>query len=195
MEEMVLVILVVAGALAVASVCIFAFVRRKNDRLRSVRLTVLAAVMTFVAATAGFVALTRAHYFDTLGHPPSTTGVHVVFTSQTYDPGTSLFSLNGSVRGLRPEQELWIVFRGAQRAHLFPAPAPCVISPANQLSCQQNLTGALSPGVVNVKGFVVAAAPKAAAMFRQYDSGALGTAGLHELPDGATLVSQISVGG
>ncbi len=195
MEGVVLVILVVVGALAVTSASIFAFARRNNDRLRSVRLAVFAAVVTCVAATAGFVTLTRVHYFDTLGHPPSTAGVHVVFTSQTYDPGTSLFSLNGFVRGLKPEQELWIVFRGVQRDHLFPAPAPCVILPADQLSCRQSLTGTLRPGTTNVKGFVVAVVPKAAAMFRKYDSGSLGTTGLHELPDGATLVSQISVGG
>lgn len=195
MEGVVLTILVIVGVLAVACTCIFAFVGRKNDRLRSVRLTVLAAVVTFVVATAGFVALTRSRYFDTLSHSSSTAGVHVIFTSQTYNPETFLFSLNGSVRGLKPRQELWIVFRGAQRNHLFPASAPCAILPENRLSCQQNLTGTLNPEVTNVKGFVVAATPKAAAMFRQYDSGSLGTVGLHELPDGATLVSQISVGG
>jgi hypothetical protein len=195
MEGVVLVVLVVVGVLAVASVSIFAFSRRKNDRLRSVRLAAFAAVVTFVAATAGFVVLTRVHHFYTLGRPSPSAGVHVVFTSQTYNPESSLFSLNGSVRGLKPRQELWIVFRGAQRDHLFPASAPCVILPQSQLSCQQNLTGTLNPEVANIKGFLVAAPPKAAAMFRRYDSGSLGTAGLHELPDGATLVSQISVGG
>jgi hypothetical protein len=195
MEGVVLAILVVVGVLAVASACIFAFVRRKNRRLRSVRLAVLAAVVTFVVATAGFVTFARARYFDTLVHPPPTAGVHVVFTSQTYNPENFLFSLNGFVRGLKSGQELWIVFRGAQRNHLFPAPEPCVILPENQLGCQQNLTGTLNPAVTNIKGFLVVATPKAATMFRQYDSGSLGTAGLHELPDGATLVSQISVGG
>lgn len=195
MERVVLVILVVVGALAIASTSIFAFARRKSGRLRSVRLAVFAAVVTFVVATAGFVALTRAHYFDKLGTPQSTAGIHVVFTSQTYDPETSLFSLHGFVRGLKPGQEIWIVFRGARRDRLFPAPAPCGISPENQFSCQQILTGTLNPGVANVKGFVVVSIPKAAVMFRQYNSGSLGTVGLHELPDGATLVSQISVGG
>lgn len=195
MEGVVLVVLVVVGVLAVASVSIFAFARRKNDRLRSVRLAAFAAVMTFVAATAGFVVLTRVHHFYTLGRPSPNAGVHAVFTSQTYNPENSLFSLNGFVRGLKPGQELWIVFRGAQRNHFFPAPAPCVVLPENQLGCQQNLTGTLNPEVTDVKGFLIVVTPKAAVMFRQYDSGSLGTVGLHELPDGATLVSQISVGG
>lgn len=194
MQRVVLVILAAIGVLAVVGASIFAFARRKGDRLRSARLAVFTAVVTFVAATAGFVALTRIHYFDALGRAPSTAGIQVVFTSQTYDPETALFNLNGFVRGLRPEQELWIVFRGERRDHLFPAPAPCGILPENRFSCQQSITGTLTPGTAKVKGFLVAAIPKAAAIFRQYDSGSLGTAGLRELPDGATLVSQISVG-
>lgn len=195
MEGAVLVILVVVGVVALASVSIFAFARRKIDRLRSVRLAVFAAVVTFVAATSGFVILARVHYFDTLGRPPSTAGAHVVFTSQTYNPGNSLYSLNGLVRGLNSDQNLWIVFRGAQRGHLLPAPVPCVILPDNQFSCQQILTGTLDPGVANVKGFVVVANPQATTMLRRYGSGSLRTPGLRQLPDGATLVSQISVGG
>lgn len=197
MEGVVLAILVVVGVLAVVSVSIFAFAQRKNDRLRSVRLAAFAAVVTFVAATAGFVVLTRVYHFYShgLSRPSSSAGVHVIFTSQTYNPETSLFVLNGFVRGLKPDRELWIVFRGTQRDHLFPASAPCAVLPENQLSCQQNLIGILNPESANVKGFLVSAAPKAAAVLRQYDSGSLGTVGLREFPDGATLVSQISVGG
>ncbi|MBV8540899.1 MAG: hypothetical protein JO364_01525 [Pseudonocardiales bacterium] len=194
MEGVVLVILAVVGALAVVSTSIFAFARRNSDRPRSVRLAVFAAVMTFVVATAGFVALARAHYFDTLGRPHSTAGIQVVFTSQTYDPGTALFSLNGVVRGLKPGQDLWVVFRNAQQDHIFPAPAPCGIQPGGLFSCRQRLTGRLSPEVTNVRGSVVAATPQAAATFMEYNSGPRGTTGLRELPDGATRVSQISVG-
>ncbi|MBV9162218.1 MAG: hypothetical protein JO309_06990 [Pseudonocardiales bacterium] len=194
MTQVVLVILAAVGILAVLGAFIFAFARRKDDRPRSLRLAVFVAVVTFVVATAGFIAFTRVHYFDSSGRARSTADIKIVFTSQTYDPGTALFSLNGFVRGLRPGQELWVVFRGARRNHLFPAPAPCGILPENRFSCQQTITGTLSPVVANVKGFVVAAIPEAAATFRQYNSGSLGTAGLRELPDGATLISPISVG-
>jgi hypothetical protein len=194
MERVVLVILVAVGVLTVVGAFFFAFARRKDDRRRSVRLAVFAAVVSFVVATAGFVALTHVRYFDASRRTHSPAGIQVVFTSQTYDPGTALFSLNGLVRGLRPEQQLWVVFRGAQRDRLFPAPAPCNILPKGRFSCQQNITGTLGPGVVNAKGFVVAVVPAAAAIFKQYASGSLGTAGLHELPDGAAVVSQISVG-
>ncbi|MGH3827790.1 MAG: hypothetical protein ACRDQX_11550 [Pseudonocardiaceae bacterium] len=193
MEGIVLVVLVTVGALALVGASVFAFARRKNHRPRSVRLAVFSAVVTFVAATAGFVTLARGHRFDALGRPPST-GIQVVFTSQTYDPGTAQFSLNGSVRGLQPGQEIWTVFRATPRGRLFPAPAPCGISSDNLFSCQQILRGTLSPGLVNVKGFVVAAIPGADDTFRQYNSGSLGTTGLQELPDGTTQVSQISVG-
>ncbi|MGH3856607.1 MAG: hypothetical protein ACRDR6_24605 [Pseudonocardiaceae bacterium] len=193
MEGIVLVILVAFGALAVAGASIFTFARRKNHHPRSVRIAVFSAVVTFVVATAGFVTLASGHHFDSLGRPAST-GIQVVFTSQTYDPGTAVFSLNGSVRGLKPGQELWTVFRGAPRGPLFPAPAPCGISSDNLFSCQQILRGTLSPGLANMKGFVVAAVPGAADTFRQYNSGSLGTIGLQELPDGTTQISQISIG-
>ncbi|MGH3829585.1 MAG: hypothetical protein ACRDRS_03890 [Pseudonocardiaceae bacterium] len=193
MRGIFLIVLAAAGALAVVGASIFAFSRRENHRPQSARVAVFSAVVTFVAATAGFVTLAHGHHFDALGRPPST-GIRVVFTSQTYDPETALFSLNGSVRGLRPGQELWTVFRGAPRGPLFPAPAPCGISSDNLFSCQQSLRGTLSPERANMKGFVVAAIPGAADTFRQYNSGSLGTTGLQELPDGTTKVSQISVG-
>lgn len=193
MERAVLAILAAVGALALAGASIFAFARRNNHRLRSVRLAVFAGVVTFVAATTSFIVLARVHYFDALGHQ-NHTGIHVVFTSQTYNLGTALFSLDGSVRGLRPGRELWIVFRGAQEGHFFPASAPCDTLPNDLFSCRQSLTGNLSPAVMKVRGYVVVATPGAAAIFRRYNSGSLGTTGLPELPGGATQISQISVG-
>jgi hypothetical protein len=190
----VLVILVAVGVLAVVGAFFFAFSRRTDDRRRSVRLAVFAAVVSFVVATAGFITLAHVRYFDAARRTHSPAGIQVVFTSQTYDPETALFGLNGLVRGLKPEQQLWVVFRGARRDHLFPAPAPCTILPEGRFSCQQSITGTLGPGATNMKGFVVAVVPAAAAIFKRYASGSLGTVGLHGLPDGAAVVSQISVG-
>jgi hypothetical protein len=194
MEKIVLVVLVAVGVLAVVGAFFFAFYRRTDDRRRSVRLAVFAAVVSFVVATTGFIALTHVRYFDASRRTPSSVGIQVVFTSQTYDPETALFGLNGLVRGLKPGQQLWVVFRGARRDHLFPAPAPCNILPEGRFNCQQSITGTLGPRATNMKGFVVAVFPAAAAIFKQYASGSLGTAGLPELPDGAAVVSQISVG-
>jgi len=194
MERAVVIILAVVGVLAVAGACIFAFVRRKDDHLRSVRLAVLAAVISFVVATAGFVAFTHRHYADAWHRESSPAGIHVVYTSQTYDPQTALFRLHGIVRGSKPEQQLWVVFHSARRDRFFPAPAPCTISSEGDFSCQQNIADTLSPGVADTKGSIVAVPPEAADVFRQYASGSRGTAGWHRLPDGATEVSHISVG-
>lgn len=198
MERAVVIVLAVVGILAVAGACFFAFARRKDDHLRSVRLAVLAAVISFVVATAGFVAFTHRHYAGAWHRESSPVGthagIHVVFTSQTYDPQTALFSLQGIVRGSEPEQQLWVVFHGARRDRFFPAPAPCTISPEGNFSCQQNIAGTLNPGVVDTKGWIVTVAPEAADVFRQYTSGSAGTAGLRRLPDGVTVISQISVG-
>lgn len=194
MERVVLVALSVVGVIAVMSSFIFAFFRRKDDRFRSVRLAIFAAVVTFVFATACFVAITRLFYFGSSGRAPSVAGVQAVFTSQTYDPRTGLFGLDGSVSGLKPEQELWVFFRDAQRSHSFLALAPCSILPENRFSCQKIATRAPSPAEPNIKGFIVAAMPAAAAVLRQSNSGSPGTVDLHQLPRGATLVSQISIG-
>ena len=196
MQRAILPILAVVGLLVVVGAFIFAFSRRKkNDQLRSVRLAVFSAVVTFVVATAVFISIARVHHFNSLGGASSTTGIQVFLTSQTYDPGTAQFSLNGVARGLRPEQELWIVFRGPQRDRLyFPAPAPCGILPESRFSCQEVITENLSPEPAKVRGYLVAAVPEAAAIFTRYHSGPRGTGGLHELPDGATVISQISIG-
>jgi hypothetical protein len=195
MQRAILPILAAVGVLVVVGAFRFAFSRRKDDQLRSMRLAVFSAVVTFVAATAVFIAIARVHHFNPSGGMSSTTGIQILFTSQTYDPGTARFSLNGVARGLKPEQELWVVFRGPQRDRLyFPAPTPCGILPENQFSCQQVITGNLSPGTAKVRGLLIAAVPEVADIFRRYNSGSLGTAGLHELPDGATVVSQISIG-
>jgi hypothetical protein len=194
MEQVVLAILAVVGALAVGTAFIFAFSRRNNDLHRSARLAIFAAVVTFVAATAGFIIATRIFYFDASRHAPSPSGIQVIVTLQTYNPQTNLFSLDGSIRGLKPEQEIWLVFRSAQRDLPFPAPAPCNIFSENLFSCQRILTGTPGPATPNVKGFLVAAVPKAAAVFRKYNSGSLGTAGLHDLPDGAILISKVCLG-
>ncbi len=196
MQRAILPILAVVGTLVVVGAFIFAFSRRKDDRLRSVRLAVFSAVVTFVAATAVFIAIARAHYSNAWGGTSSTTGIQAFFTSQTYDPGTAQFSLTGVARGLKPGQELWVVFRSPQRDRLyFPAPTSCDILPENRFSCQEVIAGNLSLGLVKVRGYLIAAAPGAADIFRRYNSGSLGTAGLHELPDDATVVSQISIGG
>ena len=196
MQRVILPVLVVVGLLIVVGAFKFAFSRRSNDQLRSVRLAVFAAVVTFVAATAVFIAIARAHHFKSLSGASATTGIQVFFTSQTYDPGAAQFSLNGVARGLRPEQELWVVFRGPQRDRLyFPAPIPCGILPESRFSCQEVIAGNLGPGPAKVRGYLVAATPEAVDIFRRYNSGSLGTGGLHELPDGATVISQISIGG
>lgn len=194
MERVVLVALSVVGVLVVASSFFFAFFRRKNDRSRSVRLAIFAAVVTFVVATAAFISVVRMFYFDSLGQARSATGIQTVFISQTYDPRTGLFGLDGSVSGLQPEQELWIVFRNAQRGHHLLALAPCSILSENRFSCQKIATGAPRPAEPNIKGFIVAAMPGAAAVLRQSNSGSPKAVDLHQLPRGAMLISQISLG-
>jgi hypothetical protein len=193
MEQVVLITLSVVGLLAVASSFAFAFLRRRDNRFRSVRLAIFAAVVTFVFTTACVVAVTRIFYFSSLGRA-SSTGIQVVFTSQTYDPRTGLFGLDGSVSGLKPEQQLWIFFRDAQRDHHFLALAPCDILPQNRFSCHKIATGAPRPAESGIKGFIAAAMPEAVAVLRQSNSGSPGTVDLYQLPRGATRISQISVG-
>lgn len=196
MQRSILPILAAVGILVVVGAFIFAFSRRKDDRLRSVRLAVFSAVVTLVAATAVFIVIARAHHFNSSSGASSATGIQAFFISQTYDPETAHFSLTGVARGLKPGQELWVVFRSPQRDRLyFPAPTPCDILPEDRFSCQEVIAGNLSPGPVKVRGYLIAAAPGAADLFRRYNSGSIGTAGLHEIPDDATVISQISIGG
>ena len=196
MEKVVLTVLFVAGLFAVMSAFVFAFTRWKGDRSYSVRMGVFVVVVTFVLATAGLIVAGRVFYFHGMRNmsPPDT--VQMVFTSQTYDLQSGLFNLEGSVQGLGPGRELWVVFRGAQPDRLFPAQAPCEILSENRFSCLRIWTGAPSPNRPNVKGFIVAAAPEAATAFRRDISGSSSRAvSLHQLPDGVTLVSKITIGG
>jgi hypothetical protein len=196
MIRVVLVALFVVGSLAVMSAFIFAFTRRKGDRFYSMRMAIFAVVLTFVLATSGLIVVGRMFYFhDMRRNTPPPAAAQVVFTSQTYDLQSGLFSLEGSVWGLGPGQQLWVVFRSSQQDRLFPAQFPCEILSKNRFSCLRISTGALSPSKPNVKGFIVAAEPGVATNFRWGTSeSSPGAAGLHRLPDGVTLVSKIAIG-
>ncbi|HEY3689526.1 MAG TPA: hypothetical protein VGL46_04395 [Pseudonocardiaceae bacterium] len=196
MVIVVLAALFVAGFLAVGGAFVFAFSRRKINRSYSVRMAVFVVVLTFVLATFGFIVAGRMFFFHSTRNASSSATVQVVFTSQTYDLQSGLFSLEGSVRGLGSGQELWVVFRDSQSDRLFPAQAPCAVLPDNRFSCLRIPTGALNPSKPNVKGFMVAAAPRAAAAIFRRDASELSprTVSLYGLPDGATLVSKIAIG-
>jgi hypothetical protein len=175
---------------------IFAFTRRKGERSYSVRMGVFVIVLTFVLATSGLIVAGRMFYFHGVRNVPLPATAQMVFTSQTYDLQSGLFSLEGSVWGLGPGQELWVVFRGEQSDRLFPAQSPCEILSENRFSCSRISTGALNPSKPNVKGFIVVAAPEVATIFRRSTSGLpSGTVDFHQLPHGATLVGKISIGG
>ena len=145
MEKVVLTILLIAGFLAVVSAFIFAFTRQKDERSYSVRMGAFVVVLTFVLATSGLIVAGRMFYFHGVRNvaPPAT--AQMVFTSQTYDLQSGLFSLEGSVWGLGPGRELWVVFRGEQSDRLFPAQTPCEILSENRFSCSRISTGALNP--------------------------------------------------
>jgi hypothetical protein len=196
MVRVVLTALFVAGFLAVLGSFAFAFARRKDDRSYSMRTAVFVVVLTFVLATSGLIAVGRMFYFHDMRNAPPPIAAEVVFTSQVYDLQSGLFSLEGSIRGLGPGQELWVVFRDSKSDRLFPAQAPCEILPGNMFSCLRISTGAPSPSKPNIKGFMaVAASGAAATAFRRDTSESLpGAVSLHRLPDGVTLISKIAIG-
>ena len=196
MVRVVLAILFVVGLIAVVGAFVFAFTRRRADRSYSMRMAVFVVVLTFVIATLGLIVAGRMFYFrDTRGVSSPAT-VRVVFTSQTYDLGSGLFSLEGSVWGLSPGQQLWVVFGDSKSDRLFPAQAPCGVLPENRFSCLRISIGTFSPSKPNVKGFIVAAAPGAGAAILKggTSESPSGVGSFHRLPDGVTLVSKIAIG-
>jgi hypothetical protein len=195
MVRAVLATLFVAGFLAVVVAFIFAFTR-KDSRPYSMRMAIFAVVLTFVFATFGLIAVGRVFYFHRATDTSTPTTVHVVFTAQTYDLQSGLFSVTGSVQGLTPGQQLWVVFRDSHYDRLFPAQTPCELLPNNKFACSGIPTGAPSPRRPNVKGFLITAAPDATAAIPR-----LGTSGLtprqgntYQLPKGLTLISKITIG-
>ena len=166
----------------------------KINRSYSMRMAVFVVVLTFVLATSGLIA---AVVCSLSWHEECafTGSAEVVFTSQIYDLQSGLFSLEGSIRGLGPGQELWVVFRDSQSDRLFPAQAPCEVLPGNMFSCLRISTGAPSPSKPNVKGFMAVAASSGSCCLQ---AGRLGvvtrTVSLYGLPDGVTLVSKIAIG-
>jgi hypothetical protein len=195
MVRAVLAVLFVAGFLAVVVAFIFAFIR-KDGRPYSMRMAIFAVVLTFVFATFGLIAVGRVFYFHRVTDASTPTTVRVVFASQTYDLQSGLFGVAGSVQGLAPGQQLWVVFRDSHYDRLFPAQTPCDLLPDNRFNCSGIPTGAPSPSRPNVKGFLIAATPNAAAAISR-----LGTSGLsprqgstYQLPKGLTLISKITIG-
>jgi hypothetical protein len=195
MVSAVLATLFVAGFLAVVGAFIFAFIR-KNSRPYSVRMAILAVVLTFVLATFGVIVAGRMFYFHRLSAASSPTATRVIYTSQTYDLQSGLFTLEGSVRGLSRGQQLWVVFRDSRSDRLFPAKAPCATLPGDRFSCSRIATGAPTSTRPNVKGFIVAVAPGASAAVLRLDVSGLSLekGNVHRLPDGVTLIGKVTIG-